>query len=118
MMSNLTSGELRYISESTNSWMHIVSMLKDAVKDIPQETLDRISELKSGFEKEFLEFYSEKKQSGTELDGDQLLYAFEDEWEEKHPEFYDMKALFSGCPKEALEKAEPTFNMIEEEFFS
>ena len=104
-MRELTEGDLRYINESTNSWQMLVDGIMNSMDNIPEEVTGHIGLLQEQYIEEFGEFFAAAVEAGTDKDADGLLGEFDNKWNTDHPEFYDMKALFSACSKEDLEKA-------------
>ena len=111
-MKELTQGELQYIRDSLNPWEMMVQMLRGQIGTIPEELSEQIEELKRGYLVGFEAYYREN--AGENPDADALLMAFDRKWGPLHPEFYDMRKLFSGCDKEALKRAEEGFAYLEE----
>ncbi len=92
----LTTGELRYIGESTDGWRMIVQEAAMQKPGISDAVMDRISKLEDTYQEEFLSFFVREKQSSSSVDADELRSRFDELWNEKHPEFFDMEKLFSG----------------------
>jgi ribosomal silencing factor RsfS len=95
----LTIGDLRYINESANSFIMETNMESGKYKEIQQDLKDHIEELKTGFVKEFGEYFRREREAGSTKDADGLLYDFDEIFGEEHPEFYDMEKLFEGCER-------------------
>ncbi len=115
-MSELTEGELRFIEESTNRWKMNVLRVTEMMDEIPDSVRENIDALEERYKKEFGEFYKAQKGKDEEKDADDLWYEFDNSWDEKCPEFYNVKELFKDCSKEDLKKAEPALKKAEEYF--
>lgn len=92
-MRELTTGELRYINESTDGWkMYIYS--KD--QEITPEIQQRMRELSTAYKEAFYAFYEAALQKGEVYDSDAVQKDFDEVYGKEHPEFYDVDALFEG----------------------
>jgi hypothetical protein len=95
----LTTGDLRYINESANSFRMEAEIESGKYKEVPQELKDRIDELGTVFVSEFGEYFRREREAGNTKNADGLLYDFDESFEKEHPEFYDMEKLFEGCER-------------------
>ncbi len=95
-MSELTIGDLRYIDESVNSWKMQIDMLLQAREPASEDVLKRIDELENLYKEDFSVFFRKAREEGTEKNAVEIQNAFDDEWEKKHPDFYDLEQLLKA----------------------
>ncbi len=91
----LTTGELRFIEESTDGWRMMVQEAMGKNSGIPDAVMERISELEDSYQEELLNFFVLEKKSSSSINADDIRSRFDEQWNEKHPEFFDMEKLFS-----------------------
>ncbi len=115
-MAELTSGELRYIDESLNTWRFWISEISGYMDEVPAEVKKHIDELSDQFKAEFVKFFAAEKDKNPNPNGGEISAAFDEQWNKEHPEFFDMKALFSGCSASDLEKAAEAIKKAEDFF--
>ena len=89
----LTMGELRYISESTDVWQMALDDEIDRRGGVSREKLDHINELRDGYIQEFAEFYKAAIINKQTYDANLIKYSFDEQWANKHPEFFDVEKL-------------------------
>ena len=108
-MGELTTGDQRFIDEATANWDFLIKGILSKMTDVPGEVTSRINGLRDRYIEEFGTFFREAKEADTEETADELLGEFDRKWHAAHPEFYDMKALFSGCSDTDMENAGDAF---------
>ena len=105
-MYELTMGELRSINESTNVWKMLIRRIQDSMEHVPSPVTDRIKELEELYIRELQEYYPNAKENDPSKDLDDIAAEFDELWDGKHPEFYDVRKLFAECDTKELAKAE------------
>ncbi len=104
-MYELTTGDMRTVSEATAGWKMYVYPIMESMKSVPQEVKDRIRDLEETYRKDFFGFFRDAMdQDDTRLAGE-VQQDFEAEWTKDHPEFYDVELLFKGCSSAELKTA-------------
>ena len=93
-MRELTTGEMRMVSESANGWkMVIYQKVGDDISDALRE---RMSQLASGYVAAFMDFYKKAVEKAGDHDPDDIQSEFDEMYQKEHPEFYDIDALIGG----------------------
>ena len=65
------------------------------MNDVSDETKDRIYALEKQYKEELYEFYVTVRKESSEKDADEIFAEFDEKWDRKHPEFYDMQKLLA-----------------------
>ena len=104
-MYELKTGDIMYIEDSVRPWRMIIDPILSSMKTVPGELEKKIEELETAYKEELFEFYRNKKTEDETLYTNEIQKAFEQEWEKKHPEFYDMDKLLASCSEEDLKNA-------------
>ena len=112
-MVELTLGQLRTIQESTQSWRMLLANIEGAMGEVPKDVKKKIDALQEGFINAFGEYYTQSIEANDGRNADDVASDFAKIWSEKHPEFYDVRAIFSGCGEDALRKAEKAISYAE-----
>lgn len=90
-MRELTTGELRFIDESTNNWrMYIYSKSGAKAMGGLQEQMNVLSEQ---YKEAFSEFYKNRIKKDSFADSIEIKNEFDKAYEKKNPAFYDINAL-------------------------
>ena len=93
-MRDLTIGEVRMISESTNGWkMTIYQKLGDDISDALRE---KMRQLASDYETAFMDFYKKAVEEAEDQEPEDIQEEFDKMYQKEHPEFYDIDALIGG----------------------
>ena len=108
-MRALSSGEERYINESTLGWQMIINQILFSPVKIPEAVTTRIQELDELYIKEFRDYYINNSSNEGQIDASKLQADFEEAWIPKHPEFTDPDLLFAECSEEIKEKIRAHF---------
>ena len=113
-MYELTTGDERFIGESTTIWMTYIRPIMVEMEEVPEEVKERINTLEKSFIAGFRDYYIKEKDE--ENLSDPILYEYDRIFSNEHPEYYDVDLLFAGCSDEALKKAERTIKEAKEAF--
>ena len=115
-MYKLTTGDLRSIADATTGWKMYIYPILDHMTSVPEEVLERIRSLEETYRKDFFGFFRDSmEKDNTRLAGE-VQREFEAEWTKKHPEFFDLELLFSGCDETDLKHAEKQLTDAKEVF--
>ena len=115
-MYELTMGDQRFIADATTVWRMYVNPILVSMESVPQEVTGRIETLEESYKSEFWVYYREAMGKDDTLLAGEVQRDFESEWTKKHPEYYDMDLLFSGCGKAELKKAEEAMKEVKKAF--
>lgn len=115
-MSEITFGEERYINEAGKEWKRLVDNFVETIDEVPAEIVERIDTLYEDYKAEFDKYYRAEADKRKISFSDEVLCAFDMEWDKKHPEFYDMYKLFEGCSTEVLEKHHDALEWLHNRF--
>lgn len=95
-MITLTTGDLRFINESTSGWRMMVRSAIGFGDDIPETVLERITELEDTYLEKFEEYFIKIRKAYPEATPDQIRDGFDEAFKTDHPEFFDMEMLLKG----------------------
>ena len=104
-MYELKTGDIMYIEESVRPWRMFIDPVLSSMKAVPKEVTERIDTLEEAYREEFFDYYRKKKSEDETLYTGEIQNAFQKEWEEKHPEFFDVDKLFESCSEDDLKNA-------------
>jgi len=109
-MRALTSGEERFINESTLGWQMIINQILFSPVKIPEAVTTRIQELDELYIKDFKDYYIKNCSDEGQINASKLQADFEETWIPEHPEFSDPDLLFTECGEEIKEKIRAHFD--------
>ena len=115
-MYELKIGDMIYIEDSVRPWRMVIDPILSSMGTAPKELEKRIDEMESAYKEEFTGFYVKKKSEDETLYTNEIQNNFDEIWEKKHPEFYDVDKLLAGCSEEALKKAAAAIAEAKEAF--
>lgn len=115
-MYTLNTGDKRYAAEITNGWKMYIRPILSSMTEVPDEVRERIRALEEAYQTEFLDFFVKEKNRDETLMAGRIHNTFDQEWEKKHPEFYDVDLLFQGCSEKDLAAAKEPLKEAKEAF--
>ncbi|MBR3537816.1 MAG: hypothetical protein IKQ49_10980 [Eubacterium sp.] len=115
-MYKLTTGDLRSVADAITGWKMYIDPILDHMTSVPEEVQERIRNLEETYRKDFYGFFRDAMEKDSTLLAGRVQRDFEAEWTVKHPDFYDMDLLLSGCGETDLKNAEKQIMEAKEMF--
>lgn len=96
-MYKLTTGDLRYIAQSTRAWKETIDTVINKIPVVPRVVQDRIRNLSDKYKEDLVAYYLEAMRENEGRLADSILWEFDVKWDTEHPEYYDIDLLIKEC---------------------
>ena len=93
-MRELTTGEMRMLSESANGWK--MTIYQKAGGNISDALTERMDQLASDYEAAYTDYYKKAVEKAGDHQPEDIQTEFDEMYQKEHPEFYDIEALIGG----------------------